>query len=59
MQVEAHDGFEETSSMKRKAPRRQGTDAALEQVIKRSKKGVKIKVVSGGIIFRKKLLFFL
>ena len=55
MQVEAHDGFEETSSMKQKAPRRQGTDAALEQVIKRSKKGVKIKVVTGGIIFRKKL----
>ena len=51
MEVDPSNGFEETSSMKQKAPKGQGTDAALEQVIKRSKKGVKIKVVSGEIFF--------
>ena len=44
MEVDPSNGFEETSSMKQKAPKGQGTDAALEQVIKRSKKGVEIKV---------------
>ena len=42
--VEAGNTFVETSFMKQSGPDRQGTDAALEQVIKRSKKGVKIKV---------------
>ena len=46
MEVEVK-SFEETSSMKQMAPRGQGTDAALEQVIKRSKKGLKIKVPTG------------
>ena len=36
--------FEETSHMKMNAPKAQGNDAALEQLIQRSKKGAKIKV---------------
>ena len=36
--------YEETSRMKGRAPQCQGTDAALEQLIKRSKKGAKIQV---------------
>ena len=37
--------YEETSCMKGSAPQCQGTDAALEQLIKRSKKGAKIQVI--------------
>ena len=48
MNVDPADTFEETSNMKKNAPKGQGTDAALEQIIKRSKKGVKIKV---GVFF--------
>jgi hypothetical protein len=48
MNVDPADTFEETSNMKKNAPEGQGTDAALEQIIKRSKKGVKIKV---GVFF--------
>ena len=44
--VDSTSSFEETSYMKLHAPKGQGTDAALEQLIKRSKKGVKVKVVS-------------
>ena len=47
MNVDPVDNFEETSNMKKNAPKGQCTDAALEQIIKRSKKGVKIKV--GGV----------
>ena len=49
--VDINNIFEETSSMKQNGPKGQGTDAALEQLIKRSKKGVKIKVstVKAGI----------
>ena len=36
--------FEETAAMKQKAPQGQGCDAAMEQLIKRSKKGAKIQV---------------
>jgi len=35
--------FEETAAMKQKAPQGQGCDAAMEQLIKRSKKGAKIQ----------------
>ena len=45
MEVDTGKSFQESSAMKHMARRGQGTDAALEQVIKRSKKGVKIKVV--------------
>ena len=45
MEVDTGMSFQESSAMKHMARRGQGTDAALEQVIKRSKKGVKIKVV--------------
>ena len=36
--------FEETAIMKEMSPQCQGNDAALEQLIKRSKKGAKIQV---------------
>jgi hypothetical protein len=36
--------FEETAHAKGLAPQAQGTDAALEQLIKRSKKGIQIEV---------------
>ena len=36
--------FVESSKMKINEPKKQGTDAVLEQLIKRSKKGAKIKV---------------
>ena len=45
MNVDPRDTFEETSKMKQNAPNSQGTDAALEQLIKRSKFGAKIKVL--------------
>ena len=38
-------GFEETSSMKKCSPQAQGNDAAMEQLIKRSKKGAKLQVI--------------
>ena len=37
--------FEETAQAKSLAPQAQGTDAALEQLIKLSKKGIKIQVI--------------
>ena len=36
--------FEETAQKKGMSPQAQGNDAALEQLIKRSKKGAKIQV---------------
>jgi hypothetical protein len=54
MNVDPRDTFEETSKMKQNAPSSQGTDAALEQLIKRSKFGAKIKVL---LIF--KFFYFL
>ena len=41
---ECRSKFEETATMKEVAPQGQGNDSALEQLIKRSKKGAKIQV---------------